>query len=149
MRGRVGPKCRLSKKVNGLETKSELYFKSWSKTRHETNRLYKNWPLPTWRETGETTVTDMEEDRKNQQWTDRGTQEETRLNTERGNHKTRHSWGKRGRNTRATGEHNQTIRHTRETNDREEKHSSLISIPLLDSSFPSLASLPCVLAPPP
>ena len=47
-----------------------------------------------------------------------GTQGKTRLNTERGNHKTRHSWGKGGRNTRATAEHNQTIRHTRETNDR-------------------------------
>ena len=40
----------------------------------------------------------------------RNTQRKTRLNTERGNHKTRHSWGKGGRNTRATGEHNQTDR---------------------------------------
>ena len=44
-----------------------------------------------------------------------GTQGKTRLNTKRGNHRTRHSWV---REAETQGQQVNTIRQTRETNDR-------------------------------
>ena len=106
---KVGPKCRLKKGKRSINKRRALFSKLMIK-KHGMDNIGSTRNIH-----HQKTDRDWHGGRQEKQLTDRGTQGKTRLNTKRGNHRTRHSWV---REAETQGQQVKTIRHRRKNTGR-------------------------------